>query len=319
MEEQAQQQAASDNGEPSIADLMREAAGMQSDDEGQAGESDKLPVDDSQLENGESDENAEQDASEQEDGDELVEIEIDGKKIKVSKDGADYLLRQADYTKKTQALAEERRQAQAETEAARQQRGQYAQQLQQISHVAMNELQQLDALDWNALIQENPQQALQLDFRRRELINQFQQAQGQLQQVQHIEQQEEFRAHQQSLQSEVEQLLTAIPEWKDETVRKAESAQIRDYLLSNGFTQQDVDGLGDHRAFVLLRKAMAFDKLQAKKPEVQNRVNQAPKPLKGGQPVKPTDGRTKGMQNLKTGQGGNRTETAAGIFERMLG
>lgn len=42
---------------------------------------------------------------------ELVEIEIDGKKIKVSQEGKDYLLRQQDYTKKTMDLAEQRRAA----------------------------------------------------------------------------------------------------------------------------------------------------------------------------------------------------------------
>ena len=40
---------------------------------------------------------------------ELVEVELDGKKIKVSAEGKDFLLRQADYTRKTMDLAEQRK------------------------------------------------------------------------------------------------------------------------------------------------------------------------------------------------------------------
>lgn len=42
---------------------------------------------------------------------ELVEVEVDGKKIKVSPEGRDYLLRQADYTRKTMEAAEIRKRA----------------------------------------------------------------------------------------------------------------------------------------------------------------------------------------------------------------
>lgn len=41
--------------------------------------------------------------------DELVEMEIDGQKVKVSANAKDYLLRQADYTRKTMEVAEQRK------------------------------------------------------------------------------------------------------------------------------------------------------------------------------------------------------------------
>lgn len=44
----------------------------------------------------------------------IVEVEIDGKKVMVSEDGKDYLLRQADYTKKTQEVAEQRKALESE-------------------------------------------------------------------------------------------------------------------------------------------------------------------------------------------------------------
>lgn len=45
--------------------------------------------------------------------DELVEVEIDGKKVKVSAEAKDYLLRQQDYTRKTMELAEQRKAVEA--------------------------------------------------------------------------------------------------------------------------------------------------------------------------------------------------------------
>lgn len=53
----------------------------------------------------------------------IIEIEIDGKMVKVSEDAKDYLLRQADYTKKTTEVAREREAVQAiaaEVEQSRQ-------------------------------------------------------------------------------------------------------------------------------------------------------------------------------------------------------
>lgn len=48
---------------------------------------------------------------------EFAEVEIDGKKYKVQADAKDFLLRQADYTQKTQALAEQRKTLEADRQA----------------------------------------------------------------------------------------------------------------------------------------------------------------------------------------------------------
>lgn len=299
--------------EPSIAQMMREAAGMD----------DEQPQDEQQTEADDAPDKDNADAAEAEADeqpqDELVEIEIDGKKIKVSKDGADYLLRQADYTRKTQALAEERKQAQAEAERSRVERQQYTQQLQRINTVALTELDQLQQVDWNQVLENDPQAFMRGQYRIQQLQNEAYQSHVQLQQIQQVEAQEREQSRLHTVKGEAEALLSAIPEWKDAAVAKNEAGQIKDYLSRNGVDQQTIDALDDHRAILLIRKAMQFDALQAKKPEVQKRVAEAPKPMKSGQGVKPTDGRTRAMQTVKTGSSGARTDAAASIFERMLG
>lgn len=52
----------------------------------------------------------------------IIEIEIDGKMVKVSEDAKDYLLRQADYTKKTTEVAREREALQAQAAEVEQSR-----------------------------------------------------------------------------------------------------------------------------------------------------------------------------------------------------
>jgi len=70
---------------------------------------------------------------------------------------------------------------------------------------------------------------------------------------------------------EKELLRSAVPAWSDTETFKSEAQQIRTYLLDMGFRAEDIDGkvdkdgfpinqgIVDHRAFVIARKAMLFD------------------------------------------------------------
>ena len=70
---------------------------------------------------------------------------------------------------------------------------------------------------------------------------------------------------------EKELLMDAIPAWSDPETFQTEASQVRNYLLQMGFRQEDIDGkldesgfpinqgIVDHRAFVIARKAMLFD------------------------------------------------------------
>jgi hypothetical protein len=94
------------------------------DDDADAEEADS---DDDEGAEEEADADAEDDDEGDEDPDRLVTVKIDGKtqKIKLSEAIAGYQ-RQADYSRKTEALASERKAIEAEVAAVRQERGQYA-------------------------------------------------------------------------------------------------------------------------------------------------------------------------------------------------
>jgi len=101
-----------------------------------------------------------------EDGEE-VEIEYEGKKHKVSKELKDAFLRQADYTRKTQDVAEKRREVEAAYQAAQQIRQMNEQDLVDVGQIINldKQIQQYKALtreQWQQIEQADPAKAGQL-------------------------------------------------------------------------------------------------------------------------------------------------------------
>ena len=87
---------------------------------------------------------------------------------------------------------------------------------------------------------------------------------------------------QKHLAQEQQKLVKAIPEWKDEKVAEMDKRNIVTYAKRYGFNDQELNNATDHRAILMLRKAMMFDDLQAKKPLVKKKVKKAPKMTKSG-------------------------------------
>ncbi|MDE2434553.1 MAG: hypothetical protein KGN37_17120, partial [Burkholderiales bacterium] len=90
----------------------------------------------------------------------MVTVKIDGKEVEVPlselKNGYQ---RQADYTKKTMEVSDQRKAADAELQRAHFERQQYASNLQKFQVQAEAALQSQSQIDWERLIAENPQEA----------------------------------------------------------------------------------------------------------------------------------------------------------------
>ena len=99
------------------------------------------------------------------------DVEYEGKQYKVPKELKDALLRQADYTRKTQEVAEARRQFEAQTQSFQQERQFHQQNLQEVAQVIAidQQLAQFSQVDWNALADADPAQAVKLDRQFRDL------------------------------------------------------------------------------------------------------------------------------------------------------
>ena len=83
-------------------------------------------------------------------------------------------------------------------------------------------------------------------------------------------------------QAEEARLPEIIPEWRNADTAKKEAKEIREFLLNNGFSEQDVDGITHAGVVKLARNAMLFEKGRAKISEAKGQAKPGPKPMKAG-------------------------------------
>lgn len=226
--------------------------------------------------------------------------------------------RTSDYTKKTQTLAEQRKQVEAERtkiEEAAKLRDTYSQRLQVIEQMLsqqpeedLSALKDSDPIGYAIKVAEKMEREKQLSAVRAE--------REAVQAKQVAEQQERLKAH---LAQESERLKAAIPDLADEVKGEVIRKEIRDYAKSNGWTEQELSQVYDHRAVIALYRAMQFEKLQKSKPAVQKKVSEAPKSLRpgvAGEKIDKDSEQTKRLvkQLKQTG----RPRDAAKLFERFM-
>ena len=291
----------------------------QADPEVRADDSSEETYDEPQAE--ESDVSAE----EAEYQDEVVEeapkyrVKANGEELEVS---LDELLngysRTADYQKKTQSLAEQRKSVEAERvkiDEAAKTRDTYAQRLQVIEQLLsqqdntenLQELKESDPIGYAIKVAE-----------RSEREKQLQTVQAERQRVQQEQQALHGQRMNQHIQSEQEKLKTIIPEFKDEAKAEVIRRDIRSYAKSIGFSDQELSQVYDSRAVQTLYKSMQYDKLVAGKSGATKKVASAPKTLKPGTSNPQSseqEAQKKDFAQLR--KTGNKRD-AARLFERFL-
>lgn len=221
-----------------------------------------------------------------------------------------------DYTKKSQALAEQRKAVEAERqhlEYVKQERQAYAQKLQALDSFLMQQnrgvdldvLKETDPIGYAVAVAEQNQREKQLAVVRAE--------QQRLAQQQQAEQQASLQNH---LRQESEKLVSLIPELatpQGDAVRK----QIRDYAKSVGWTDQELSSVYDSRAVVSLYKAMKYEQLQKSKPEVTKKLQAAPKMMRSGTSAPPARNSQDKQVMQRLRETGKVTD-AAKAFERFF-
>jgi hypothetical protein len=223
-----------------------------------------------------------------------------------------------DYTKKSQAVAEERKAVEAERHAvqeAKALRDQYAQQLGIIEQM-LNQPQQAEDLDY--LKETDP-----IGYAVK--VAELSQKEKQLAQVraqrEMISQQQEYDRQQQMKQmiaAESEKLVAVLPEFADPSKGEVIRKDIRTYGKQMGFSDEELANVFDSRAVLTLYKAMQYDKLQSAKPGITKKVSEAPKAIKPGV-SKPKDSNSEEIRKLKSrAKSSGSIRDAANVFERFL-
>jgi len=275
------------------ADAQNKILSMWDSKEQTASEETDTPVDEEAPESeeeGQAEEETEEEVAEEEEYDVVAEedlkytIKVDGEELEVDIDELkNGYQRQADYTRKSQALAEQRKeteQIQSERMQLEQERQMYANGLQMLQEQQSAKLQDFEKTDWNTLKDEDPYQyMLKKDEYRdaQEQVNNVTQQQTLIQQEQ---QQAAQKARAHFVQQEYSRLVNALPEWNDSssTIKR----DVQEYAKSVGFLPEEINQLADHRSVLIIKKAMEFDKLTTKVAPKKKAVKKVPKVQKAG-------------------------------------
>ena len=211
-------------------------------------------------------------------------VKIDGKDTEVTEDELlSGYSRQADYTRKSQVLAEQRKKMEEELAATQQERQQYQSQLEQFNLQADSKLEEFKSVDWTKLKEEDPMEyALKRDQYRelqenKRLVAEEQQNLAQKQQAEMQTKWNEELARQQEVMAQ------RLPEWNDPEKGPKLKQNIKSFALKKGFTEQEVDSLIDARSVDVLHKAMMYETLLEAKIS-QKKAKVVPKVQKPGTP-----------------------------------
>lgn len=280
-------------------------------DEGEGEEPEEESYDESEGE--------EQEDSEQEEQERTYRVKAAGEEKDVTLDELvkNYQLG-ADYTKKSQAVAEERKAVQAEYQAvqeAKQLRDQYAQRLQVIEQI-MSQGQETENLDY--LKETDPigyaVKVAELSQKEKQL------AQVRAEQQRINAQQEQDRQQWMSnlVRQESEKLAAALPDYVDPEKGESLRNSVRSYGKELGFSDEELASVVDSRHVITLYKAMQYDKLQKSKPGINKKLAEAPKVMKSGV-SQSRDTNNEQVKKLKAkARATGRVADAAALFERFI-
>ena len=260
---------------------QEESSEAQLPDEGAAGDEELLDDADASSDETDPEQSEEEGDSEEEDQPQVFTVKVDGKEVEVTLDELQKgYSRTQDYTRKTQQIAEARKQTEAELQAVRAEREQYAQLLSALQAQVQQAAQ--PQVDWDRLYQEDPIEWV----RQREVMRDNQERaaaiQSEQQRLAQLSQQEQAQHHEQMLQQEQQSLVEAIPEWKDSKKAQAEKTMLVQFAQKIGFTPDELKNVVDHRAVVMLRKAALYDQMMSKRGQIKPVTNNGPRPAKPG-------------------------------------
>lgn len=220
------------------------------------------------------DENSESQIQEQ---DSTYKVKVAGQEFDVTLDElrAGYS-RDADYRRKTEELANDRKSFQSETEKQRQD---YSQRLSELNQLVSLTQEQLNSefkdLDLEKLYEEDPTEAARLEHKMRKKQEKLADS---IQKVK-AEQQKQF---QQVVSDQQRILVTKLPEFADAEKATKLKTDMRSYLQSYGFRDQEIGQIYDHRIVMLVNDAMKYRSMQKLKPNLASKMAKPGKVLSSG-------------------------------------
>jgi hypothetical protein len=260
-------------------------------------------------------------ASEETDGTEApteapvtITVKVDGKTQTISaEEAANGYQRYADYTRKTEQLAAERKTIEDQAVAVHEERQTYATML-----VALrDQLQELqpEEPDWAEVYRTDPVGYARRRDEWRDKADKIAAAKFELNRLRGEERKEQ-EANLRKLQVEKRaQMFDLMPAWKDPKVWEADRQAIIKYAQEvGGYSTEEIANAYDPRAIVLFNKARLWDELQANQPKPT--AVKRPQVASAG-PARDTSSNRLNAAQQRLAKSG-RIEDAAKVFEQLI-
>jgi hypothetical protein len=240
-------------------------------------------------------------------------VKVDGVEYEVNQDELIHgYQRDSDYRRKTESLSIERQSFRDETDKKNQEVNQRMDMANQAINLANQQLG-LEEQNIAQLMETDPTEAQRQLF----FLNQKKQVLAQEHQKLGEARNQEMAKY---IQSENQKLLLEMPEMRDPTTAKQTRGKIKSFLTQQGFSEQEMNGITNHKVFKLVNMAVKFNELQGKRNLAQQKVQNAPRVVKGGV-VQSKDAKNKRLAEdkmarlRKTGKTEDATSILKSIFE----
>lgn len=234
------------------------------EDEGEADADDSEEAEDGQTEDEEDEADSEEESDDDAEDDDKAEqlVEIDGEQLTLEEVKLGYL-RQSDYTKKTQAVAEQRKAVEEESQY-------YASTLNSLLTAVGADVQRFQGVDWERAAVENPDQYRQAKQAYEHSLQTFNGIRGQVEDFVERTKKTQEAALKAQAKEAVAVLKATIPGWSNDLY-----AQIGEYAQKElGFAPEEFNNIADHRAIRSIWDSMQYTR--GRKVVTEKKVKVAP-------------------------------------------
>jgi hypothetical protein len=182
--------------------------------------------------------------------------------------------------------------------------------------------QEFSDINWKTLEVEDPQQFLIMKSKQQERGQLIQRAIEKMRGLEHQRAGEAQAVNLETRQKEMVTLHTKKPEWKDAAVAQTAMSDTQSFLSESGFSQEEINGITDHRYLLVAYEASQYRKLKNQTPKKIDKLRSLPKPKhvlrssarKGSGEV----ARKQSQKNLDRLKATGDERDAARLFEEMI-
>jgi hypothetical protein len=235
-------------------------------------ESEAEEADDEESEEEEEESQVSEDEVTDEEEELYYSIKVDGEELEVTLDELrSGYQRQKDYTKKTQSLAEQRKEFEDKSVELDGLYKNFENQAVLATEVLNRDLKKFATLDWDKLKTEDPVEYVSKQLEVQDINNQKKALQDQLQLAFEQQQKASNDNMQKYLTAERKELEKLLPDWKDPKKAAVAQEALTNYGREIGYTDQELASIVRAKDLLILDKARRYDELSAKKESISKK------------------------------------------------